>query len=68
MNVEEIKITLKNQWINFKSFTKECTRVLKVTKKPSMKEFKMIMKVSALGMVVIGLLGFIVSVLSAIIS
>jgi len=43
----------------FKGFTKECLRVLKVTKKPNQYEFKTIVKVSSLGMLVIGLIGFI---------
>ncbi|MFO8015840.1 MAG: protein translocase SEC61 complex subunit gamma [Candidatus Woesearchaeota archaeon] len=38
----------------------ECRRVLRVTKKPDMFEFKTIVKVSALGMGVIGMLGFII--------
>ncbi len=44
----------------FKIFLKECVRVLKVTKKPTKEEFKTIVKVSALGMGVIGLIGFLV--------
>ncbi len=41
-------------------FIKECGRVLKVTKKPNKAEFKTIVKVSALGMAIIGLIGFLV--------
>jgi protein translocase SEC61 complex gamma subunit len=37
---------------------KEYWRVLRLTKKPNMTEFKAVVKVSALGMAVIGLLGF----------
>jgi len=43
-----------------KSFYKECIRVLKITKKPSNAEFKTIVKVSGMGMAVIGLLGFLI--------
>lgn len=43
-----------------KRFFGECVRVLKVTKKPSKEEFRTIVKVSALGILVIGLIGFIV--------
>lgn len=46
-----------------KSFVKECRRVLTLTKKPSKKEFKVIVKVTAAGMVLIGLMGFIVNML-----
>jgi len=38
----------------------ECMRVLKITKKPSMFEFKTIVKVSALGMGIIGITGFLI--------
>ena len=43
-----------------KSFVGECIRVLKVTKKPDAFEFKTIVKVSGLGILIIGLIGFIV--------
>ena len=43
-----------------KSFIGECIRVLKVTKKPDAAEFKTIVKVSGLGILIIGLLGFAV--------
>ena len=46
-------------WIRFKSFSNECVRVLKVTRKPDSLEFKTIVKVSGLGMIIIGLVGFI---------
>jgi len=40
-------------------FGKECVRVLKVTKKPTNVEFKTIVKASGLGILAIGLIGFI---------
>lgn len=43
-----------------KAFIGECFRVLKVTKKPDTIEFKTIVKVSGLGILIIGLLGFVV--------
>jgi len=43
-----------------RSFIGECARVLKITKKPDAIEFKTIVKVSGLGIVIIGLIGFIV--------
>ena len=46
-----------------KSFISECIRVLKVTKKPDAVEFKTIVKVSGLGILIIGLLGFVVQML-----
>jgi len=53
----------KEYWVKTKSFVKECRRVLQVTRKPTMEEFKAITKVTALGMLVIGLLGFIITIL-----
>ena len=45
--------------VRLKLFAAECMRVLKVTKKPTGIEFKTIVKVSALGIAVIGLMGFL---------
>lgn len=43
-----------------KSFIQESIRVLKVTKKPDAIEFKTIVKVSAIGILIIGSIGFVV--------
>jgi len=43
-----------------KTFGKECLRVLRVTKKPNMEEFKTIVKVSGLGIIIIGMMGFLI--------
>lgn len=56
-----------NLWAKFKSFCLECRRVLKVTKKPSAIEFKTIVKVSALGMAIIGLIGFLIQMIKVLI-
>jgi protein transport protein SEC61 subunit gamma-like protein len=48
---------------NLKSFTGQCLRVWKLLKKPSKTEWTTIAKVSALGLGLIGLLGFIISVI-----
>lgn len=48
-----------------KRFVKECTRVLKVTKKPDRYEFSTIVKVSGLGILIIGLIGFTVQMIKA---
>lgn len=50
-----------------KNFVKECTRVLKITKKPTKEEFKTISKVSGLGILIIGLIGFIVHLIDVLI-
>ena len=44
-----------------KSFIQESIRVLKVTKKPDATEFKTVVKVSGLGILIIGLIGFVVT-------
>jgi protein transport protein SEC61 subunit gamma and related proteins len=44
-------------------FITQCIRVLKITKKPDMDEYKMLVKVSGLGIAVIGLIGFLLHVL-----
>jgi len=46
-----------------KRFFNECKRVFRITKKPSMMEFKTIVKASGLGMIVIGLIGFVISII-----
>ncbi len=43
-----------------KRFVIECRRVLRITKKPDAIEFKTIVKVSGLGMMIIGLIGFVI--------
>jgi len=48
---------------NIGTFAKKCLRVWKVLKKPSKDEFTMVAKVSAIGILVIGLVGFIISIL-----
>ena len=58
-----IKMDLNSYWIRFKSFINECLRVLKVTRKPDKIEFKTIVKVSGLGMIIIGLIGFLITIL-----
>jgi protein transport protein SEC61 subunit gamma and related proteins len=45
----------------FKSFMKQCVRVWKLLKKPSKKEFSTISKVSAIGLGLVGVVGFAVS-------
>ena len=44
----------------FKSFLTQCKRVFRITKKPSMEEFKVIVKISGLGIALIGLIGFLI--------
>jgi len=52
----------QKMWSKFKTFMRECIRVFKITKKPTKEEFMTISKVAGLGILVIGLLGFLVTV------
>jgi protein transport protein SEC61 subunit gamma and related proteins len=45
------------------SFAIKCKRVWQVLKKPSRKEFETITKVSAMGILILGVLGFLISIL-----
>ena len=54
---------LNSYWVKFKIFINECLRVLRVTRKPDKIEFKTIVKVSGLGMIVIGLIGFMITMI-----
>ena len=48
---------------NLKSFFAKCVRVWRVMKKPTKEELIMVAKVSAIGILVIGFIGFLISVL-----
>lgn len=54
---------MKEHIIKLKSFVLECMRVLRVTKKPDKYEFKTIVKASGLGILAIGLIGFIITMI-----
>jgi protein transport protein SEC61 subunit gamma and related proteins len=58
---------LREGWQKTKRFVIECRRVLKVTKKPDKEEFQTIVKISALGMGVIGIVGFIIHIIKEVI-
>ncbi|PIN87925.1 protein translocase SEC61 complex subunit gamma [Candidatus Woesearchaeota archaeon CG10_big_fil_rev_8_21_14_0_10_32_24] len=47
-----------------KRFIKEAQRVLRITKKPSKTEYISIVKVTGLGLVIIGSIGFVIFVLN----
>ena len=49
---------VRNLFSRLKTFFIECKRVFTITKKPSAFEFKAIVKVSAIGIGLIGLIGF----------
>jgi protein transport protein SEC61 subunit gamma-like protein len=48
-------------WLS--SFYGQCVRVWHLLRKPSMEEFKVVSKVSAIGLGLIGLLGFLITLI-----
>ncbi len=44
-----------------KSFTTQSIRVWRILKKPSAHEFKLVAKISAIGILILGLVGFFIS-------
>ena len=50
-----------SRWQRLKRFIGECKRVLSVTKKPNREEFITIVKVAGIGILLIGLIGFLIS-------
>ena len=59
---------MKNVLPEMKSFFVKCKRVWLVLKKPSRMEFETVAKISALGILVIGIIGFFVSIVMKIIT
>ena len=58
INMEKVsKIRKMREWL------REYHRVLKITKKPDTQEFKMIVKVTGIGIALIGLIGFVITML-----
>ena len=53
---------MKNPLPSIKSFAIKCKRVRSVLKKPSRKEFETIAKVSSFGILILGVLGFLISI------
>jgi len=51
-----------------KSFLLKCKRVWQVLKKPSKKEFELTAKVSAIGIGILGFLGFLIAMIMKIFS
>ena len=45
-------------------FLKQCERVLRVSKKPDADEYKTVAKVTGVGIIIIGIIGFIIAILS----
>jgi len=52
---------IKAKWGDLKSFFAQCGRVWTLLRKPSREEFRSISKISGIGILALGLLGFIIS-------
>ncbi len=52
-----------NLAVKTKSFAIKCVRVWHVLRKPTRKEFETTAKISAIGIVVLGVIGFLVSII-----
>ncbi len=48
---------------SFNSLIQKCVRVWKVMRKPTKEEFRAVVKVSAVGTLIIGALGFLIAVI-----
>ncbi len=55
---------MQEKWNRLKKFTKECIRVLKVMKKPDKEELKTIIKVTGLGITILGIIGLIMQMIN----
>ena len=51
-----------NVIVRLRAFVSECKRVLTVTKKPTRAELSVIVKVSGIGIALIGLIGFVLHI------
>ncbi len=63
-----MKFSVKELGGKLKSFVAKCKRVWLILKKPTKKEFIMVAKISAIGILIFGLLGFLVSIIMKIFS
>jgi len=54
---------MDNPAVKLKSFVLKCKRVWMVLRKPTKKEFSTVAKVSAIGILILGFLGFLISIL-----
>ena len=46
----------------FNSFVKQCVRVWQILRKPSGEEYRTVAKISALGLLIVGVLGFAIGI------
>ena len=56
---------VKELLVKLKTFLIEAKRVYRITRKPNKQEFKTIVKITAIGIVVIGVIGFIINTIAS---
>jgi len=59
---ESMQLEKRTLTSRFKSFILQCKRVFQITKKPTKEELKVIVKVTAIGIAIIGAIGFIIHI------
>lgn len=60
---ESMQLEKRTLTSRFKSFILQCKRVFQVTKKPTNEELKIVVKVTAIGIAIIGGIGFLIHLL-----
>ncbi len=53
---------VREWWSRLSSFLTQTRRVLTVTRKPTSTEYRMIVKITALGIAILGLIGFLIQI------
>ncbi len=56
----------KETWEKLKKFSAKCKRVWLVLKKPTKKEYETVAKVTAAGIAIVGVIGFLISLIMGI--
>lgn len=63
MNLKDIPVAVKDGLghvaTRLRMFAQQCKRVLMVASKPDMEEFKLSSKITGIGLIVIGIIGFV---------
>lgn len=49
--------------MDIKAFIGKCRRIWLVLKKPTLKEFKLVAKISVIGILLLGLMGFLIALI-----
>jgi protein transport protein SEC61 subunit gamma-like protein len=62
----QVGAPIPGRMARLKAFIMECKRVLRITKKPDRQEFTTIVKISSIGMAIIGVIGFLIHFLKTI--